>query len=281
MKLFSEVRQVCGQTTVKKIRELESQQKKLARHRNHLVYNLRCKDESITPPSLRLKTGIRTRNAKDIIHKAEKALVRERIRVVNNKILNIKEKQQRISEELEAELPENLQEAVRLHVIKSGEREFQVTRSRHLGKFERLQQANLQQQQASDIDLSGTQLKKWVVNISGKSLSDSQTKVLQKGLNFAVTPDKLPVEDFVVATESACAGLPLSSAEQLRSEVAGILKTAKPPKNNITKQERDALKELRKDKDLLVLPADKGKATVVMDKSDYEKKRLSTSYRED
>ncbi|XP_066289685.1 uncharacterized protein [Branchiostoma lanceolatum] len=76
----------------------------------------------------------------------------------------------------------------------------------------------------------------------------------------------------MVATESACLCLPLSSAEQLRSEVAGILRTVKPPKSNITKQEREALKELRKDKNVLILPADKGKATVLMDRTDYEEK---------
>ncbi|KAI8507604.1 hypothetical protein Bbelb_149840 [Branchiostoma belcheri] len=272
MKLFSEVRESCGQPTVKRIRDLESQTKIIARHRNHLVFNLRCKDENITPPSIRLKTAIRTKNAKDIIQKAERALLRERIRLINNKISHVKEKQQKISEELQAELPENLQEAVRLHVIRSGEREFQVTRDRHLEKLERLQQTKTRQQQELEVDLSGTQLKKWVVNISEKTLNEHQTRVLQKGLNFAVTPDKIPSEDFVVATESACMCLPLNSAEQLRSEVAGILRTVKPPKSNITKQERDALKELRKEKDLLILPADKGKATVVMDRTDYEKK---------
>ncbi|XP_019643892.1 PREDICTED: uncharacterized protein LOC109484960 [Branchiostoma belcheri] len=163
----------------------------------------------------------------------------------------------------------------------SGEREFQVTRDRHLEKFDRLKQANSRQQQDLDVDLSGTQLKKWVVNISKKSLTDHQTGVLQKGLNFAVTPDKVPVEDFVVATESACLHLSPSSAEQLRSEVAGILRTAKPPKPNITKQEREALKELKKEKDLLILPADKGKAAVVMDRTDYEEKRHLTSSEED
>ncbi|XP_066267585.1 uncharacterized protein [Branchiostoma lanceolatum] len=51
-----------------------------------------------------------------------------------------------------------------------------------------------------------------------------------------------------------------------------VMKTAKLPKSNITKQERDALKELRKDKNVLILPADKGKATVLMDRTDYEEK---------
>ena len=35
-------------------------------------------------------------------------------------------------------------------------------------------------------------------------LTDDQTRVLGKGLNFEVTPDKLPVEEFIIAMEQAC-----------------------------------------------------------------------------
>jgi len=86
MKLFTELRKEYGQSTVKLVRELESQEKKLARHRNHLVFTLRCRDEAVVPTSLRLHCPIKTQNAKHIVQKAEKALVRERIRTINNKI---------------------------------------------------------------------------------------------------------------------------------------------------------------------------------------------------
>ena len=44
----------------------------------------------------------------------------------------------------------------------------------------------------NNIDLSGTQLKKWVVNVSTYKLTEDQNRVLGKGLNFTVTPDKQP-----------------------------------------------------------------------------------------
>ena len=46
----------------------------------------------------------------------------------------------------------------------------------------------------SDIDLADTQLKKWVVNISKHKLSDHETQVLAKGLNFGISPDKIPLD---------------------------------------------------------------------------------------
>ena len=47
-------------------------------------------------------------------------------------------------------------------------------------------------------------------------------------------------------------------AEDLQGRVCGILRHAKPPKNNLTKEQRKALKELGSLKDEVILPADKG-----------------------
>ena len=54
--------------------------------------------------------------------------------------------------------------------------------------------------------------------------------------------------------------------------MAGVLRSAKCPKPNVTKEERQALHELKKEDSVLILPADKGKASVLMDVSDYEGK---------
>ena len=41
---------------------------------------------------------------------------------------------------------------------------------------------------------------------------------------------------------------------------------------NLTNDERQALKRLKTDKDIVILPADKGRVTVVMDRTDYHDK---------
>ena len=51
-----------------------------------------------------------------------------------------------------------------------------------------------------------------------------------------------------------------------------ILKKAQPPRQNITKEERRAIGELKRDNNRLILTADKGVALVVMDKEDYVQK---------
>ena len=119
---------------------------------------------------------------------------------------------------------------------------------------------------------ASSQLKKWVRNISSETLSSTQTKVLAKGLNFAVSPENVPVSEYICATEKVCSLLSDNEADTLRTEITWLLRNAKVPKGNISKEERAALKELSNSKDITILPADKGKATVVLDTTDYEGK---------
>lgn len=51
-----------------------------------------------------------------------------------------------------------------------------------------------------------------------------------------------------------------------------MLRKSRPPKPNMPVGELRALRELRNNRDVLVLPADKGNATVIVDTIDYENK---------
>ena len=47
--------------------------------------------------------------------------------------------------------------------------------------------------QENTIELSDNQLNKWVINLSRRELTKPQKQVLAKGLNFAVTPEKVEI----------------------------------------------------------------------------------------
>ena len=57
-----------------------------------------------------------------------------------------------------------------------------------------------------------------------------------------------------------------------RSKVSEILKSAKPPQRNITHEEEEALKDLKKDESIVILKADKGNATIIMNATEYNDK---------
>ena len=63
--------------------------------------------------------------------------------------------------------------------------------------------------------------------------------------------------------------------DKARSQVTGTLNRAKKTTPNLHPEETKALSQLRKDTSLMILPADKGRATVVMDRESYDDKVTS------
>ena len=98
---------------------------------------------------------------------------------------------------------------------------------------------------------------------------------LKTYLKHSVTPKRIPTEAIVSSVVAAlCHNSKLSAAtkDNIRSRVASTLQTASITDNNLTKDEKQALKRLKNDKNIVILPADKGRVTVVMDKKDYHDK---------
>ena len=108
--------------------------------------------------------------------------------------------------------------------------------------------------------------------MSKTPLTKAQEKVLARGPNFAIVPKEPPVIEYVVAIEKACQQLKQGEAEELRGEIKSIIKKIHPPRPNISKEEHQALQQLKRDNNRMVLTADKGVCLVVMDKEDYIEK---------
>jgi hypothetical protein len=114
--------------------------------------------------------------------------------------------------------------------------------------------------------------RKTVINLSSIPLEDAAYSALSKGLNYAVSPAALPIEDFLTGVERATRSLPVEAAEEVRQETVRILKVSNKPRDNLSGAERRALRSLRTNTDLTVIHADKGNATVVLDTMDYNEK---------
>ena len=64
----------------------------------------------------------------------------------------------------------------------------------------------------------------------------------------------------------------MAEADNIRGKTSLVLQKASPPKDNLSKKQRQALYSLKEDKEITILPADKGQATVILNKEDYIKK---------
>nr|VZI54132.1 unnamed protein product [Spirometra erinaceieuropaei] len=110
-----------------------------------------------------------------------------------------------------------------------------------------------------------------VHNLSSKELTKEQAQVLRHEASFN-TADAKPV-NMIAAVESVI--YRTEAAEEtknlIRHQVTSLLMTYKP-RETLTKVERDALRELKADKDIVIVPADKGRSTVLLDGTDYLQK---------
>ena len=91
------------------------------------------------------------------------------------------------------------------------------------------------------------------------------------GPKFAMVKRSPPVTEYVGVIEQACGKLQQGEAEELRGEVKTIIKKTYSPPPNITKEERKAITELKRDPTRMILTADKGVSLVVMD-TEYNRK---------
>ena len=80
---------------------------------------------------------------------------------------------------------------------------------------------------------------------------------------------KIPTEEIISAVETSIRNLPRENADSIRLETAKILHSARPPKPNLSKEERAAFTSLKTNIDLVILPADQGNAIVILDKTQY------------
>ena len=141
----------------------------------------------------------------------------------------------------------------------------------HICKFDRLQE-KIREQQHHEQQQQGVDKKRWVVNLSSYTLTDAEEQVLQRGLNYATVPRRIPYMDFIASVEGVARRMNIEEANDLRVRVCGILRRAKLPPSNLRKEERRALRTLKNNNSIVVLPADKGNATVEMDAAAYEEK---------
>ena len=100
-------------------------------------------------------------------------------------------------------------------------------------------------------------------------MTQAQRSVLTKGLNFAVNPRHPPNLEYITGTEATYTKLGQQDAEELRAEINRVLRSSHPPKSNLIKAQSQALRELKGNRDHIVLTVDKGVAMVIMDRQDY------------
>ena len=105
-----------------------------------------------------------------------------------------------------------------------------------------------------------------------RPLTKPEESILALGLNFVPVPTSIPEKTIIAETEAVARSLEEEDAAKLRSAVQNCLNNPKLPKSNLTKCQMLAFWQLEKYKNIVILPADKGNVSVVLNKDDYNQK---------
>ena len=84
--IYAHIIEEYGKESGKAFRQLEKLELKMAEFKNHRRFTLRCLSKGLVPVSIKLKTRVKTTKGIYILRKAERMLMNEMIRSINNTI---------------------------------------------------------------------------------------------------------------------------------------------------------------------------------------------------
>ncbi len=105
-----------------------------------------------------------------------------------------------------------------------------------------------------------------ILNLVDDEVPDNHKDLLNLGPKFVPNMKKIPFMDIVTTTEASALKLEFEEkvcqAQVLRKDVLKVLKTTKPIEDNLSRRQRQSLKEIKEDPTISIYPFDKGTGLV-------------------
>ena len=116
-----------------------------------------------------------------------------------------------------------------------------------------------------------------VLNLSSRNLSQDELRILSLGFNFRPSLPSFPTDSYILATESyiKSSNLPPEESALLRNAVINELNKIQsnikynPPRSNLSRSDWKTIHSLKSDHSIIIIPADKGNKTVILDRQTY------------
>ena len=183
-----------GKESLHILQEWENLEIKDSDYRNHQRFTFRCISKDLIPVNVRLKSTINSRRAKQIIHRAERLLLQDGVRVINGILWDNAIKLDRCRLRL-LSLVRTTTTIEKCTNFINKVRELKVIKiwDRQVNKFNRLM-GNKDKELMAQPLANNNQLQsqsnpnKWVINLSSTPLSLAQESPLTKGPNYGVAP---------------------------------------------------------------------------------------------
>ena len=241
-----------------------------------LRFLLECIKNNLIPKSLQFKLANRHLHNSVVYKKCQIKLLEEKIRA-KRKIVNISRKDKKtIKEELQGTLSFLDFSYICSLFLVANDEEILHHDNIHKRKLKSFLEISLKEVINDSHDHN-----KVIFNFSSFELRDVEKSVLRKGLKFSVKPKSIEYSKFLlrfeflfrdVKQENLCSeNLSLMKARLLGTALSSneSFSNVQSPSENLTASEFKALRHLSKNKNIVIQKADKGNATVILDKISY------------
>ena len=247
-----------GASIYNQTNKLKEAKKEVAKTKNQFIFLQRCVKHKVVPKSLRIKAPKRSLRVKTVIDRCRYELV---ISVKNDakyRFFKCLKTAHDIEDNLKNTLTVN--DMVTIQGVTEKARETMHIRSKErlVNKFNSL----IKDKPSENKEKNTNYVKDAVLNLVSDNIPDAHKDLLNLGPKFVPNVKEIPVMDIVTATESSALKLEYSKKiieeQNLRKHVLRVLKTAKPVKDNLTREQRSTLKEIKNDQNICIYPFDKG-----------------------
>ena len=231
---------------------------KIGTTRAHIRFVTRCTKYDIIPDGLMSKPRFNSRKSSTLEIMFGKKRRRELLNSLHAKLFYL---------QFQADTDLNLTNHSEDDLKKIRDREYRSRSKIHDKKF-----AKLRAKQKKD-KLGREFIMDAVINRSSRDITENEHRVLARGFKFRPSLKTIPIEEYIIATESILKTAKLTDEEATRLRVTVALELERmqrlekrrPTKPNMTAKEWAAVKELQKDEKITIVSADKGDNSVVMD----------------
>jgi len=277
----------CGMNHFQYVRDIEKLQTKEVKLRNSIVFLKRCLKLDVIPNGLLIKNSIlKDINMDTLFHKFNIKVIKQLIHHHYTKADKIKTKIKKIQLTI-MNSSSQFQTLTSILLQDSKNNMMNATRKTHLKKLESL--INRQQikssilksqynnQNITKINLPAITS---VKNLSKRSFTNEESFILERGLNFAFPNPQKNDELLSTLFQSEMiiknSHLTTEDMNSLRmSIVKEVEKESKTKRSTTENHLFQSIKSLKSDKKIVILRADKGNMTVILDRPEYESKITS------
>ena len=272
-----------GIATVNNLRTLENYYINLASIRDHIVFLKSCHRLGLKPKCFNLKSPIRSKNVDRILERASQYIVKEMKNAQYGKLNQIEEQITMTETEILSTCPSYKQQILSF-LDETYRRKVSQVKTTQLNKLNKMLNKRLE----THTYLSTQKESKrplFLKNISSVQLTTNEENVLSLGMNFSLPKKCLINENIetILQIESGLArdyNLEEEDKNFVRREVSRVLN--KHPWHIDESQKfkciTKSIREIKKRMNIMVVKAEKGNVTLIIDVTEYDRKINVTEY---